>query len=42
MTGYEKSDDYGGPPGSWRGIAVWIVLLIVLAVAYRFFTTGSW
>ena len=31
MSGYDKSEDYGGPPFRWRELVLFIVVLVVLS-----------
>jgi len=32
VSGYEKSPDYGGPPPTWRGLAVAVIAFIAIFV----------
>ncbi|WP_256366639.1 hypothetical protein [Ancylobacter sp. TS-1] len=32
-SGYEKSDDYGGPDPAWRGIMAIVVVIGIAALA---------
>jgi len=33
MTGYEKSPDYGGPDPGWKGIVIFVLVLILIGYA---------